>query len=78
MPFVRGRAPTSSATFVPSKPSCGLSWMSMPASSGKAQSSSSIAVPSAALTAWGISSRFRWTLVSGPSSAPDAMRNSRA
>ncbi len=36
-------------------------------SSGKAQSSSSIAVPSAALTASGISSRCRWTLVSGPS-----------
>jgi hypothetical protein len=49
--------------------------MSIPASAGKAQSSSSIAVPSAALTASGISSSFRWTLVSSPSIWPLAIRN---
>ena len=52
--------------------------MSMPASSGNAQSSSSIAVPSAAFTACGISSRRSRTGVSGPSSWPEAMRNSSA
>ena len=56
IPLVRGFAPTSSATLTPSKASFGSSEMSMPASSGKAQSTSSIAVPSAALTASGISS----------------------
>ena len=50
----------------------------MPASSGKAQSSSSIAVPSAALTAGGISSSRSLTGVCGPSSWPDAIRNSSA
>ena len=74
MPFDRGRAPTSSATLAPSKASFGSSEMSMPRSSGKAQSSSSIAVPSAALTASGISSRRRFTSVSGPSIWPEAMR----
>src|SRR5215212_6869457 len=52
--------------------------MSMPASSGKAQSNSSSAVPSAALTACGTSSRLRWTFVSGPSIWPDAIRNRMA
>src|SRR5262245_59549393 len=52
--------------------------MSIDDSSGKAQSSSSIAVPSAALTASGISSSDRATGVSGPSSCPDAIRNSSA
>src|SRR3954463_910358 len=52
--------------------------MSMPASSGKAASNSSSAVPSAALTACGISSRLRCTFVSGPSSCPEAIRNSSA
>src|SRR3954467_14047569 len=52
--------------------------MSTPASSGKAASNSSSAVPSAALTACGISSRLRCTLVSGPRSCPEAIRNSSA
>ena len=59
---------------VPSKASLGSSEMSMPRSSGKAQSSSSMAVPSAALIASGISSRRRFTSVSGPSISPAAMR----
>ena len=50
----------------------------MPASSGNAQSSSSIAVPSADFNAGVISSRLSRTGVSGPSMAPEAMRNSRA
>ena len=44
---------------VPSKASFGSSEMSIRRSSGKAQSSSSIAVPSAALIASGISSRLQ-------------------
>src|SRR3954453_20432738 len=52
--------------------------MSTPASSGNAASNSSSAVPSAALTACGISSRLRCTLVSGPRSCPEAIRNSSA
>ena len=78
MPFVRGRAPTSSATLTPSNAALASSVMSIPASSGKAQSSSSIAVPSAALTASGISSRRRRTGWSGPSIWPEAIRNSSA
>ena len=78
MPLVRGRAPTSSATWTPSKAAMGSPWTSTPASSGKAQSSSSIAVPSALRIASGISSRFRWIGVSGPSSCPLAIRNSIA
>ena len=53
MPLVRGRAPTSRATLAPSKATFGSSVMSMPCSSGKAQSSSSMAVPSAAFSAGG-------------------------
>ena len=56
----------------------GSSVMSMPASSGKAQSSSSMAVPSAAFRAGAISSSRSRTGVSGPSSWPEAMRNSSA
>ena len=78
MPLVRGRAPTSRATLVPSNASRASAVMSMPVSSGKAQSSTSIAVPSAALSAGSISSRRRRTGVSGPSSWPEAMRNSSA
>ena len=62
----------------PSKAGFGSSVMSIPRSSGKAQSSSSIAVPSAALTASGISSRLSWTGVSSPSICAAAMRNSSA
>ena len=78
IPLVRGRAPTSSAMFAPSNAAAASSKMSTPASSGKAQSKSSSAVPSAALTAWGISSRFRCTGLSGPSRCPEAIRNSSA
>jgi hypothetical protein len=64
--------------FAPSNARRGRSVMSTPASSGNAQSVSSIAVPSAALTPFGISSSRRDTRVSGPSSWPEAIRNSRA
>lgn len=76
MPFVRGRAPTSSATLAPSKPTTGSSVISTPFSSGNAPSSSSIATPSAARTAAGISSNRNRTGVSGPSMSPAAIRNS--
>ena len=49
IPLLRGRAPTSRATLAPSNASLGSSLMSMSDSSGNAQSSSSIAVPSTAL-----------------------------
>ena len=62
----------------PANALAGSSVMSIEASSGKAQSSSSIAVPSAAFTAAGISSRRRATGVSAPSIAPLAIRNSSA
>ena len=75
MPFERGRAPISSATLAPSKAVLASSEISMSLSSGKAQSNSSSAVPSAALTASGISSRRSSTFSSGPSSWPEAMRN---
>ena len=78
MPGPRGRAPTSRPTLQPSKAALGSSKMSIRRSSGKAQSSSSIAVPSAALTASGISSRLSSTGVSGPSIWPLAIRNSSA
>ena len=75
MPFVRGRAPTRSPMLVPSKASLASSKMSIEASSGNAQSTSSIAVPSAALTASGISSSRSATGASGPSIWPEATRN---
>ena len=75
MPGPRGRAPTRRPTLAPSKAGVGSSKMSIFRSSGKAQSSSSIAVPSAALTASGISSRLSSTGVSVPSIWPLAMRN---
>src|SRR5204863_203663 len=49
--------------------------MSIDSSRGNAQSSSSIAVPSAALTASGISSSDSWIFSSGPSIWPEAIRN---
>src|SRR5450830_2052424 len=78
MPAVRGRAPTSSATFAPSKAAVASSKMSTPASSGKAQSSSSSATPAAALSPCVTSRRRSRTGVSAPSSWPEAMRNSSA
>ncbi len=74
MPFWRGFAPTSSATLTPSNASPGSDEMSIERSSGKAQSTSSIAVPSAAFWASGISSRRRSISSSGPSIWPEAMR----
>ena len=78
MPAPRGRAPTSIAMFTPSNAATGSSKMSTDASWSKAQSASSIAVPSAAFTACGISSRRSATGVSGPSICPEAIRNSSA
>ena len=78
MPFERGRAPTSSATFTPSNAFFASSKISVEASSGNAQSCSSIAVPSAAFTASGISSSRRSIFSSGPSICPLAIRNSSA
>ena len=78
IPGPRGRAPTSRPTLQPSNACRGSSEMSILRSSGNAQSSSSIAVPSAALTASGISSRLSSTGVSGPSIWPLAIRNSSA
>ena len=78
MPAVRGRAPTSRATLVPSKAVLRSSVMSMPASRGKAPSPSSIAVPSAACSAGVISSSRSRTGTSGPRSCPEAIRNNSA
>ena len=77
MPFVRGRAPTSSARLTPSKIVSASSPISMPASVGKAQSSSSITTPSSACRAGVISSSRSSTGVSAPSRDPLAMRNNR-
>ena len=58
----------------------GSAWASMPASSGNAQSSSSIITPLSAFWAFssGISSSCRITGWSLPSISPEAMRNRRA
>jgi hypothetical protein len=68
IPFVRGRAPMSRPTLAPSNASSALAVMSMASRSGKAQSVSSIAVPSAAFSAGSISRRRRRTFSSGPRS----------
>ncbi len=78
MPAVRGRAPTRRATLAPSNAVAALSVMVMSRSSGNAQSSSSMATPSAALRPCGISSRRRFTGTSAPSRWPEAMRKSSA
>ena len=78
MPALRGMEPTRKAILAPSKARFASSKMSTSPSVGKAESNSSMAVPSAALTACGISSRRRLTRWSGPSRAPEAMRKSRA
>ena len=61
MPFDRGRAPTSRAKFTSPKASLGSSVWTMPSSSGKAQSSSSMATPLRASRAGVMSSRCRMT-----------------
>ena len=77
IPLLRGRAPTSSAMLTPSKTVLGSSPVWTADSSGNAQSSSSITTPSSALSAGVISSSRSSTGVSGPSSDPLAIRNSR-
>ena len=77
MPLDRGREPTRRATFAPLKAVPGSSLNSRPARSGKAQSSSSIATPSRAPMAGGISRSWRTTGWSGPSMAPLAIRKTR-
>ena len=78
MPFVRGRAPTSSAMLHPATATFGSSVISTPATSGNALSSSSIATPSSAPMACGTSSSRSSTKVSSPSTLPLAMRGSSA
>ena len=74
IPALRGIEPTRSAQLVPSNAVGRSAVVSMPASSGNAQSSSSIATPSSAFIAGSISSSRSTTGWSGPSSWPDAMR----
>ncbi len=77
MPLLRGRAPTSRATLASPKATSASSLVVTPASSGKAQSSSSMTTPCSAPRAGVISSSCRMTGWSGPSISPLAMRNSR-
>jgi hypothetical protein len=78
MPGPRGRAPTRSATSVSLNATIGSEAATMPSSSGKAQSSSSIITPFSAFCAFSsatssICSTTGWSL---PSISPLAMRNS--
>jgi hypothetical protein len=77
MPALRGIAPTNNATSASPNATLASSVHTTPASSGKAQSSSSIFTPSSAFSAGVISSSCRMIGVSGPSIEPDAMRNRR-
>jgi hypothetical protein len=61
MPLLRGRAPTSSAQLAPAKARLGSSVSTRSLSSGKAQSTSSMATPSSAFSAGVISSSCRIT-----------------
>ncbi len=76
MPSLRGMAPTRRATSTSPNAVSGSSVLTIPASSGKAQSSSSMATPSRAPRAGVISSIWRITGWSGPSIDPEAIRNS--
>ena len=76
IPALRGIDPTSNAHDVPSKAVLASEVGSMPARSGKAQSSSSMTTPCSAPMAGSISSRRSTTGWSGPSIWPDAIRNS--
>ena len=76
--LVVGNPANTNALIAASNATFGSSVASMPASSGKAQSSSSIATPCSAPTACGISSSRSSTGWSGPSIWPLAMRNRRA
>ncbi len=77
MPLVRGRAPTSRASWAPSNTSRGSEPISTSASSGNAQSCSSMTVPSRAGSAEGISSSRSRTGRWRPSMSPWAIRKSR-
>ena len=77
IPALRGIAPTSRATSASPNAVLASSVQTTPASSGKAQSSSSIRTPSRAPSAGVISSNWSSTGVSGPSIEPEAMRNNR-
>ena len=78
IPCLRGIDPTRSAHDEPSNASFSLLVNSIPARSGKAQSSSSMATPSSDFMAGSISSILRTTGWSGPSIWPEAIRNSSA
>jgi hypothetical protein len=78
MPSFRGKPPTRITQSAPANASAALSVAFISARSGKAQSSSSIKVPFNAGRAGVISSNCRATGCSGPKTAPEASRNSRA
>ena len=78
MPALRGTAPTKSAYEAPLKAAAGSLVASIPLSSGKAQSSSSMTTPARAFMAGSISSSWRITGWPAPSISPDAIRNKSA
>ncbi len=77
MPALRGIAPTSSATSASPNATLASSVHTTSASSGNAQSSSSILTPLSAPSAGVISSSWRMTGVSGPNMEPEAIRKRR-
>ncbi len=77
MPALRGTEPTRSAQLTPRKPSASEAVGTVPWSSGKAQSCSSMTTPASAGRAGSISIRCRMTGWSGPNIAPEAMRKRR-
>ena len=74
MPCLRGTAPTRRHHDAPSKAFSAFEVRMMSCSSGKAQSSSSIATPSSAFMAGSISSRRRMIGCWSPSKSPAAIR----
>jgi hypothetical protein len=76
IPLVRGRLPTKKAMSAPSKAVVASSVWTMPASSGNAQSDSSMATPPRAGSA-GVISRRRSTMGRSRPSAPLASRKTR-
>ena len=77
IPFLRGTLPTRSAQLAPLKPSSRSQVVTIPSSSGNAQSSSSILTPSSAFIPGSISMRLNSTGWSGPNTAPLAILNRR-
>ena len=77
IPALRGIAPTKSATSASPKARSASSVHTTSLKSGKAQSSSSMRTPSRAPSAGVISNSCRATGVSGPSIAPEAIRNNK-